>query len=103
MWNLERLSKLVLEVVEADERTAQGEEGLMDILAPFIPDRQPPIAVEPGQGALDHPAIPAQPLAGFPSLARDPNPDVAAGQRRPAARDVVGLVGVQRGGPFAGA
>src|SRR5690606_12171773 len=94
--------KRSLEVVEADERTAQGQERLMDILAPFIADAQAPIAIEPRQGALNHPAVSPQPLAGLDPLARDPHRDMAASQCLSTARDIVGLVGAQLGRPLPG-
>ncbi len=61
-------------MVEADEGTAQGQERLMDIRPPLVPDRQPPVAAQPGQRALDHPPMPPQALAGLDPLARDPDP-----------------------------
>ena len=73
----------------------------MDILAPFIPDRQPPIAIEPCQGALDHPAIPAQPLAGVAAFAGDPVGDAALPQGLMTAGNVVRLVGMELGRPEA--
>src|SRR5215212_6532846 len=81
--------------MEADEGAAKGQEGLMDIGAALIAHRQPTKAVEPGQRALDHPAVTTQALAGVDALARDADPDVSTAQRRAAARDVVALVGVQ--------
>ena len=73
----------------------------MDIGAPFIANRQPPIAVEPGQGALDHPAMPTESFAGVDALAGDAHPDVAAAQGLAAARIVIPLVGMQLGGALA--
>src|ERR1700719_1382305 len=60
---LERVSKhslLRFEIVPADEDTAEGEEGLMDIVASFVPDREAAIAMEPGVRAFDDPATDAQ-------------------------------------------
>ena len=51
----------------------------MDVGAPLVAHGQAAEAVEPGQGALDHPAVAAQPLAGVDALAGDADPDVAPG------------------------
>jgi hypothetical protein len=91
---LECLSKCLLEVVEADERAPQREKRLMDIRPPLIPDGQPPVAVQPRQGPFDDPAVPTQLLAGVDPLAGNPDLDPAPGQRCPAARQVICLVGV---------
>src|SRR5829696_9572834 len=85
----------------ADKGAAGSEKGLMDISPAFIADREATIAVEPGQRALDHPAMATEPLTGVDPFARDADTDVARGQGPAAARNVVALVGVQLGGPFA--
>ncbi len=69
----------------------------MDIRSPLVPDRQSPVARKPGQGPLDHPAVPAQPLARLDALARDPHLDPAAMEEPSTARDVVRLVGMELG------
>ena len=73
----------------------------MNIGPPFRADGQPAIPVEPGQGALHHPAMPAQRLAGVATFAGDAHPDVPLGKRAATARDVVGLVGMQLVRPLA--
>ena len=73
----------------------------MDIGPPLVADGQPPVLAEPGQGALHHPAMATQPLAGVDAFAGDAHPDVALGKRAATARDVVGLVGMQLGRPLA--
>ena len=88
-------------MVEADERTAQGQERLVDVHPPLIPDRQPTVPIEPGQRPLYHPPMPAQPLAGFDPLTGDPDTDPPPVQEAPTAGDIVRLVGVQFGGPLA--
>ena len=50
---------------------------------------------EPGQGPLDHPAMPAQALGAFNPTAGDPWLDAVASQMMPAAWKVVALVSVQ--------
>src|SRR5688572_18648489 len=69
----------------------------MDVGPPFIANGEATKAVEPGQGALDDPAVTTQALAGVDALAGDADPDVAATQRLTAAGDVVALVGMELG------
>ena len=73
----------------------------MDIGAPFIANRQPTIAVEPGQGALDHPAVTTESFAGVDALAGDADPNVATAQGVAAAGVVIPFVGMQLGWPLA--
>ena len=75
----------------------------MDIGAPFITHPQPPVLVEPGEGALHHPAVTAQPLAGVDPFPGDADFDVALAEGTAAAGNVVGLVGVAFVWPFAAA
>ena len=81
---LERLSNPRLEGIEADEAAAEGEEGLVAVGAALIADGQAAVAVEPGEGPLDDPAVAAQALARIDPLAGDADLDVAARQRLPA-------------------
>jgi hypothetical protein len=54
---------LGVELVEADERAGQLQEPEQDVAAPLVADLQPPVAHQPGQRALRHIAVAAQPLA----------------------------------------
>ena len=98
---LEHLSKPFLEGVEADEGTAQGKEGEMNIRPSLVAHAQSAVLAQPGQRALHHPAMAAQPFAGVDPLAGDADPDVPPPAGGATARDVVGLVGVQFVRPFA--
>ncbi len=62
----------------------------MEIDAAFKADAQFAHACEPGMGALDDPAMTAQPV-----VARDPRNDAALLEEGATAVDVVSLVGVQ--------
>ena len=73
----------------------------MDIGASLVADRQPPEATQPGQRALDDPAVPSQALAGVDALARDAHPDMAMPQGGATAGDIVGLIRVEFGGTSA--
>ncbi len=66
---------------------------------PLVADRQTAIARQPGEGALDDPAMPAQPLLRLDPPTRDPVLDVAPLAGVPALRKVVALVGVRLLGP----
>ncbi len=66
----------------------------MDVGPPFVAHAQTAEVIEPGERALHHPAMPTQALAGIGALARDADPDMAAGECPPAARIVVALVGM---------
>lgn len=70
------------------------EERLVDIRPSFIADRQAPKTSQPGQCALDHPAIASQSLTALDALARDAHFDVSPAQRLSAAQDVIRFVGV---------
>ena len=85
----------------ADEHAAQGEEGLVDVGAPLVAHAQATKAVEPGEGALDYPAVGAKTLRTVLPAPGDAGDDPTRSQRRPAASVVVALVGVQLLGPVA--
>src|SRR6266536_2892391 len=46
-----------LEEFEADQAAADREEGLVDVVAAFVADPQPSVLVQPGDRALDDPAL----------------------------------------------
>ncbi len=85
------------ERLEADKRTAKGNERLMDVLAALGADREPTNVVEPRHRALPHPAISAQPFARFDAFAGEAAFDVAGSQGVAAAGNSVGLGGRQLG------
>jgi hypothetical protein len=53
----------VAEPPEADEAAAECEERFVDLGAAVVPDEQGLELVQPGEGALDDPAVAAQPGA----------------------------------------
>jgi len=77
----------------------------MNIRPPFIAHFQAPIAWEPGQRALDDPAMPTQALACVNTPARDPGLNVSGPQpgarqsREPYALSACSLAGRRRGRP----
>ena len=86
----------------ADEGTAEMEEGLVEGIVTLVADEEPPIAVQPGEVTLSHPAVPAEMLAGVEAAAGNPGGDTSASQRPAAAVRVEGLVGVELGGTTPG-
>src|SRR4051812_45924589 len=96
---LERLSepRAGWQVVEADERAGEVEEGLVDVGPALVADGEPAVAGEPGQGPLNDPAVATEPLAGVDAASGDPRDDPASAEIASAAREVVALVGVQLG------
>ncbi len=92
---------MALQCVEADEGAAEVEEGLMDALQAFVADRQAPVAVQPGEGALHHPALAPQPGLALDAFARNAALDAPSAQVAAAAAHVAILVGVELLGPLA--
>ncbi len=69
----------------------------MDVVAALIADREASELPQPHQRAFHHPAVPAQPVTRVDPFAGDADVDVPPGQRRPAAGDVIRLVGMELG------
>jgi len=95
IYRLERLTKPSLDEVPADQRAAQHEERQMDVGAAFVANAQPPLAVEPRDGALHHPAMSSQPLAGVDPRAGNPRNNSPRPQRPTFRRAGVAFVSVQ--------
>ena len=89
----------LLQKVEADERTAELVEGVVDVVAPLVADDQPAHLVQPGDGSLDDPAVPAQPLGGLDPRPGDAALDPPAAEHALVSSRAVALVGVQLLGP----
>ena len=102
MAPLERLTKPSFDEVEADERTAEFEEGFMDIRPALIANLQPPEAVQLGVRALNNPAMPTELLLRLDALAGDARGDSPFPQSRLVFLRLVALVRVQLGGTLAG-
>jgi hypothetical protein len=67
----------------------------MDVSQAFVADSEPTEPVEPGEGALDDPAVAAQLLAGVDPPSSDAADDAAAVQIGTTPWEVVALVSVQ--------
>lgn len=69
----------------------------MNISATLVADAQAAVAMPPGEGAFDDPAVAAQPLRGLDATAGDARANVATAGGRPATRKIVALVGMHLG------
>lgn len=73
----------------------------MDVCSPLVAHLQPPEAAQPGQRALDHPAIAPQPLAGLDALARQTGRDATNSARPPTLGIIIPFVAMQFARPSA--
>ena len=89
------LSKPSHQIVETDQRTAQVQKRLMDVIPPLVADSEPTILGKPGQCPLHHPPVPAQLLRAFHAFSGYASFDASLSQRLRALLVVVGFVGVQ--------
>ncbi len=74
----------------------------MDVGAMLVADGEASEAGEPGERALDHPAVAAEAIGAFDAPARDARGDGPLAALGAAAAVVVGLVRVELAGPTAG-
>ena len=74
----------------------------MEVVAALVADGQAAESGEPSEGALDHPAVSSEARAALDPAAGDARGDAAGAALTTAAAVVVGLVGVELGGPAAG-
>ena len=88
-----------MEDVEADQSAAEVEEREVDVAATLVTDHQPAEAMEPPQGAFDHPPDAAQPVAGVDAWPSDARHDAAPTQRLAVVAGRIRFVGVQFGRP----
>ncbi len=84
----------------AEDAARQREEGLVGVLAPLVAGRQAAVAGEPGEGALDDPAVAAEAVGPLDAAAGDAGLDAPLPARQAAPRVVVPLVGVELGRPL---
>ncbi len=74
----------------------------MDVVALLIAHLEPSEAVQPGQCALNYPAISTEPLAGLDTPASNAWDDATSTQGLAAHSEVIALVSVQLARSFAG-
>src|SRR3954466_5870038 len=92
---LERLTKPSLCEAPADESGGEMMESLEDVGASLVADGQSTEAAEPGQSAFDDPAMSSQTLAALDAAPGDAIADPSPAQGTRAARQVIGLIGVE--------
>jgi hypothetical protein len=85
----------VAEPPEADEAAGEGEERFVDLVAAVVADEQPFELVEPGEGALDDPAVAAQTGAVLGLAPRDLGCDAALAELAAMAVVVVAAIGAE--------
>jgi hypothetical protein len=66
------------EETQGDEGAAKLQEGQMNVGAVLVADLQAPEAVEPGEGAFNHPAVAAQSVLGLDAAIMTSNADTTA-------------------------
>lgn len=69
----------------------------MDVGPPLVADAQPTKCVEPGEAALDNPAVSAQAILGFDAPTGNTRDNAALSEVVTAEGEIVSLVGVQFG------
>jgi hypothetical protein len=85
-----------LECFEADQAAGDRDEGFVDVGASFVAEAEPAVLVEPGEGALDDPALTAEAGAVSGALMGDHRCDLAGPQPRFGGVGVVAAVAEQR-------
>ena len=83
------------DLVETDEGAGECGEGEVDVGAAFVSDGETAEAGEPGEGALHHPAVPAEAFGAFDTPPGDTRCDAPFAALPAAAAVIMGLVGVQ--------
>ena len=81
-------------MAKTDEAAGEREEGVMNVVAPFVTDAQPAAAMQPGQGALHDPAMAAEALLRFNPAPGNAREDVALARRLAATGKIVAFVGM---------
>ena len=82
LYDLERLTKLLIKVTPAYEGTAKLKKSLMNIQSSLVSNGQPSEAIEPSECALYHPAVPSQLLIALDATPGDTRYDTSLTQTR---------------------
>jgi hypothetical protein len=80
---------------EAEQRRVQVERALEQVGPPFVTYTKAATTQQPGERALHHPAMAAEPLRRVDPTSGNPWGDAPSAQGTAEVRGVVGLVGVQ--------
>ena len=79
-------------MVPADQAAGEGEEGFVHVGVAVVADGEAAVAVEPGKGAFDDPAVAAESGGVLALAAGDERCDAALAEFAAAAGVVVGAV-----------
>lgn len=85
-------------LVVADERGGEGEHGVVDVGAAGVSAGEVAVVVQPGNGALDDPAVASEAGAVLGSATGDHRCDPAGADLGTVGSGVVGTVGVDASG-----
>jgi hypothetical protein len=88
--------------VPTDQNAAELQKCFVNVGPAFGADGQPAESVQPGQGALDDPPMPAQPFAGLDPSPGDAALDAPLSEVSVAKAMIVSLIGVEFLGSAAG-
>jgi hypothetical protein len=90
-----------LELLEADQAAGDRDERLVDVSPALIAEPKPPVLMEPGERALNDPALATEARAVRASLSGDDGFDVMRAKPRFCGPGLIAAVAEQRGGsPF---
>ncbi len=71
------------------------EEGFVEVIAAFVADEEASVAMQPGEGTLDDPAVSAELGFRLDAFARDARDDLALFEGGPPVSGVVGFISVE--------
>jgi len=91
----EHLTEPPFDKSEADQAGGEQVEAPEDVEPALVADGEASEAAEPGEGALDHPPVSAEPLAAVDAAPSDPGLDPAPAQDAAAVLEVIAFVGMQ--------
>jgi hypothetical protein len=82
----------LVEEFEVDQAAGDLEERFVDVGAAFVADAEPAVLVQPGEGALDDPALFAEPGAVWLIVGGDAGADASGAELLAVAAGAVGAV-----------
>jgi hypothetical protein len=81
--------------LEAKQAGGQVEEPLAQGSPSLVADAEATTAEQPGERALDHPAVSTEPLGGLDAAPCDPRRDAPSPERTLQVRGIASLVGME--------
>jgi hypothetical protein len=95
VYSCKKSSQKDRELPVADQGAGQLKQPEVDVSAAFVADAEPLEGVQPGEAALDHPPLAAQPGAVGDAAAGDPRSDAALAELSAVDVVVIAAVGEQ--------